>query len=250
MKHYKIIACKIMQRELAHVLSSCPNALDITFLRQDFHDTPKLLTKALQEEIDKVEAGCCPHTNREQAYSLDAILLGYGLCSNALVGIKSRRLPIVIPRAHDCTTLFMGSKEKYDSYFNEVKGTFFYTQGWLELGAAPESSNLERKRIEYMDKFQDEDTVDYLMEMEEEMLKNYNSITYITWPGMENGWGLAQAEHITKEKNWNLHQYAGETTLLSNLVNGNWTAEDFLVLNPGEELVPSYDASVIKKSGT
>lgn len=247
MNHYKVIACKIMQRELAYVLASCPNALDITFLRQDLHDTPRLLTKALQEEIDKIENGSCQHTNRERAFGFDAILLGYGLCSNALVGLKSRRLPIVIPRAHDCTTLFMGSKEKYETYFNEVKGTFFYTLGWLELGAAPEESNLERKRIEYMDKFQDEDTVDYLMEIEAEMLKNYNSITYITWPGIEKGWGLEKAKQVTGEKGWELHQYAGEAALLSNFVNGSWPEEDFLILKPGEELIPSYDASVILK---
>lgn len=247
MKHYKVIACKIMQRELAHVLASCPNALDFTFLRQDLHDTPRLLTKALQEEIDRVESGCCPYTNREHTFEINAVLLGYGLCSNALAGIKSSRLPLVIPRAHDCTALFMGSKEKYQSYFDEVPGTFFYTSGWLELGAAPEASSLERKRIEYMDKFQDEDTVDYLMEMEEEMLKNYNSITYITWPGIENGWGIKQAERITKEKKWSLHQYSGDDSLLLNFVNGNWTDEDFLVLNPGEELLPSYDDSVIRR---
>lgn len=247
MKHYKVIACKIMQRELAHVLAACPNALDITFLKQDLHDTPKLLTKALQEEIDRVESGCCPYTNKEHMFEFDAILLGYGLCSNALVGLKSRRLPLVIPRAHDCTTLFMGSKEKYQTYFHEVKGTYFYTLGWLELGAAPEEASLERKRIEYMDKFQDEDTVDYLMEMEEEMLKHYNSITYITWPGIESGLGLEQARRITVQKKWNLHQYDGDDSLLSNFVNGHWPEEDFLILNPGEELMPSYEDSVIRK---
>lgn len=245
MKHFKLIACKIMQRELAHVLTGCPNALDISFIRQDLHDTPRILTKTLQEEIDRVETGLDSHTNKERNFNFDAILLGYGLCSNALVGLKSSRLPIVIPRAHDCTTLFMGSKEKYQDYFEEVQGTFFYTLGWLELGAAPESSNLERKRIEYMDKFEDEDTVDYLMEMEEEMLKNYNSITYITWPGIESGWGLAQAKKVVEEKKWSLHTYQGEDSLLTNFVNGNWNPDDFLILEPGQEIVPSYDEDII-----
>lgn len=248
MKHYKVIACKIMQRELACVLGSCPNALDISFLRQDLHDTPRLLTQALQEEIDKVESRTDVHTNRERTYDFDAILLGYGLCSNALVGLKSRRLPLVIPKAHDCTTLFMGSKEDYADYFQKVKGTFFYTLGWIECGAAPEDANLERKRLEYMDKFEgDEETVDYLMEMEIEMLKHYQSITYITWPGIESAWGLEQARRITGEKNWELKLYEGRPTLLSRLVNGPWPSEDFLVLQPGEELLPSYDERVICK---
>jgi hypothetical protein len=248
MHHYKVIACKILQRQLAYVLPSCPNALDITFLRQDLHDTPRLLTKALQEEIDAIESGCCQHTNRERTYPLEAILLGYGLCSNALVGLKSRRLPLVIPRAHDCTTLFMGSKERYSAYFHETKGSFFYTRSWLELGAAPEASGLERKRIEYMDKFQDEDTVDYLMEMEEAMLKQYQSITYISWPGMEDGWGLQEAARIARERSWQLHTYPGSPSLLSAFVNGSWKEEDFLLLQPGERLTPSYDDSILTKA--
>ncbi len=248
MKHYKIIACKIMQRELALALSQCPNALDISFLRQDLHDTPRLLNQALQAEIDRVETNTDDHTNRENNYDLDAILLVYGLCSNALVGLKSRRLPLVIPKAHDCTTLFMGSKERYAEYFQTVKGTFFYTSGWLELGAAPEDDYLERKRLEYMDKYEgDEDTVDYLMEMEQEMLKNYQSITYIKWPGIASAWGIEQAQRITEKKNWELKIYEGEPNLLTNMVNGCWAEEDFLVLQPGEELLPSYDEQVIRK---
>ena len=80
MRYFKILACKIFQRELAQVLLTCPNALDITFMRQDLH------------------------TNENRFGDIEAILLGYGLCSNALAGIKSSRLPLVIPRAHDCIT--------------------------------------------------------------------------------------------------------------------------------------------------
>lgn len=110
MRYFKILACKIFQRELAQVLLTCPNALDITFMRQDLH------------------------TNENRFGDIEAILLGYGLCSNALAGIKSSRLPLVIPRAHDCITHFMGSKEAYADYFEKVKGTFFYNQSWLDLG--------------------------------------------------------------------------------------------------------------------
>ena len=134
MKHFKVLACKIFQRELAQVIPACPNALDITVMRQDLHNYPRLLQKALQDEIDLIESGEDLHTNQRSFEKIDAILLGYGLCSNALVGIHSRRFPLVIPRAHDCVTHFMGSKELYADYFEKVKGTYFYTQGWLDLG--------------------------------------------------------------------------------------------------------------------
>ena len=116
MRYFKVLACKIFQRELAQVIPACPNALDVTFMRQDLHVSPALLREALQKEIDLIESGDDPHTDKRCHEKAEAILLGYGLCSNALVGIKSSRLPLVIPRAHDCITHFMGSKERYAEY--------------------------------------------------------------------------------------------------------------------------------------
>lgn len=247
MRYFKVLACKIFQRELAQVMVSCPNALDVTFMRQELHMTPAKLRDALQKEIDLIESGQDLHTNEGRFGEMEAILLGYGLCSNALTGIKSSRLPLVIPRAHDCITMFMGSKERYAEYFEKVKGTYFYSQGWLDLGVDIGHSDIERKRNEYMEKFDgDEDTVEYLLEMDKEMLKNYHYLTYITWPGMNNERGVAMAEEIAKNAGMELLPYDGSNRLLADFVNGNWNEEDFLILQPGEELQPSYDRLVIK----
>ena len=143
MRHFKVLACKIFQRELAHLVSACPNVLDITYMQQDLHSTPKLLREALQREIDLVESGDDPHTNKVCLKNAEAILLGYGLCSNALVGIHSSRLPLVIPRAHDCITHFMGSKEKYADYFEKVKGSSTIPRAgliWVSISDNPTSS--------------------------------------------------------------------------------------------------------------
>ena len=62
----------------------------------------------------------------------------------------------------------MGSKEAYADYFEKVKGTFFYSQGWLDLGLELGQSDLERKRSEYMERFDgDEDTVGYFLEIDD-----------------------------------------------------------------------------------
>ena len=127
MRHFKVLACKIFQRELSQVMLQCPNALDITFMQQDLHMNPNLLRDALQKEIDSIESGTDLHTNRKTLPRTEAILLCYGLCSNALVGLKSSRLPLVIPRAHDCITHFMGSKERYADYVERVRGFFYYS---------------------------------------------------------------------------------------------------------------------------
>ena len=247
MRYFKVLACKIFQRELAQVMLFCPNALDITFMRQDLHMTPSLLRDALQKEIDLIESGNDLHTNRNRFGDIEAILLGYGLCSNALAGIKSSRLPLVIPRAHDCITHFMGSKEAYANYFQKVKGTYFYNQSWLDLGLELGAFDLERKRNEYMEKFDgDQDTVEYLLEVDKEMLKNYHYITYITWPGMANERGITKVNAIAVKAGMELLQYEGSNRLMADLVNGNWSEDDFLILQPGQTLQPSYDSTIIK----
>ncbi len=249
MRHFKILACKIFQRELAEVIPLCPNALDITFMQQELHSCPNKLREALQKEIDLIESGDDLHTNKRCAEQADAILLGYGLCSNALVGIRSKRLPLVIPRAHDCVTHFMGSKEQYAEYFEKVKGTFFYTQGWLDLGLEIGQADIERKRSEYMERFDgDEETVEYLLEIDREMLKNYRHITYITWPGMPNESGVARAKELAAEAGLELLQYEGSNRLMADFVNGNWNEEDFLILQPGQTIQPSYDERIVKSA--
>ena len=62
----------------------------------------------------------------------DAVALAYGLCNNGLVGLVARQLPVVIPRAHDCITLFIGDRQRYEEYFHANPGTYYYTSGWLE----------------------------------------------------------------------------------------------------------------------
>ena len=251
MSYYKILACKIFQRELAQVIPSCPNVLDITFMQQDLHNSPNLLRAALQREIDLIESGEDLHTNKRAFEKTDAILLGYGLCSNALAGITSHRFPLVIPRAHDCITHFMGSKERYAEYFEQVKGTFFYTQGWLDLGLDIGQADIERKRSEYMERFDDdEDTVEYLLEMDKEMLRNYRYITYITWPGLSNESGTAAARNLADAAGLELLQYEGTNRLMADFVNGNWNEEDFLILQPGQTLQLSYDSRIIKAETT
>ena len=117
----KLIACEIAVRELYFTAARSPNLIDLEFLTQGHHDTPALGQKEIQKRIDAVAAG-----------KYDAILLSYGLCSNILVGLTSSHTRLVIPRAHDCITLFLGSKERYQQSFTNQPGTYYFTSGWLE----------------------------------------------------------------------------------------------------------------------
>jgi hypothetical protein len=90
-------------------------------MKQDYHDIGyKKMREKLQAEID--------HINPE---NYGVIFLCYGLCSNGTQGLQGA-IPPIIPRAHDCITLFMGSEEAYKEYFFANHGTFFLSSGWLE----------------------------------------------------------------------------------------------------------------------
>ena len=53
----KLIACKVLTREISALSAVCPHYIDVTFLRQGFHNDPALLQKTLQAKIDRIDRG-------------------------------------------------------------------------------------------------------------------------------------------------------------------------------------------------
>ena len=125
----KIIACEIAFREICHIAAQSKHLLDLEFLTQGHHENPAAGRADIQQRIDAMPAG-----------KYEAILLGYGLCSSILTGLTTAHTPLVIPRAHDCITFFLGSKERYQKMFASRPGTYYYTSGWLECPSFPVTS--------------------------------------------------------------------------------------------------------------
>ena len=85
----KLISCEIFFREMEFLLERSPHAIDVEFLQKGLHDIPtEEMLKRIQAQVDAAS---------EQDY--DAVLLGYGLCNNGLVGLTARNIPLVLPRA-------------------------------------------------------------------------------------------------------------------------------------------------------
>lgn len=118
-----VLACAVMEKEIRQ----CQNGrVEFKFFDYGLHRTPENMSKAIQVEIDRVN---------EEEY--DGIILGYGLCSNGIVGVHSHRHRLIVPRAHDCITLFLGSPESYKSQSVKHPGTYYLTPGWIEKGETP-----------------------------------------------------------------------------------------------------------------
>jgi hypothetical protein len=111
-----IVACETLKPEISLVMRSRGCAYPIAWVESGKHVWPDKLHVAVQETIDKIPR------------SYTTILLVFGFCGNAMVGIKANGRRLVLPRAADCIPLFLGSQKKRDEYGVD---TYFFTEGYL-----------------------------------------------------------------------------------------------------------------------
>lgn len=246
MKRFKMLACKVLTREIGYLSAQCENMLDITWLRQGYHNEPDVLRKILQENIDRIDAGDDPYTCSEQVGDFDAILLGYGLCSNGICGVSSKKYPIVVPKAHDCITLFLGSKERYKTEFDKLSGgIYWYTPGWIENSLMPSPERYKLLYDHYAEEY-GEENAEYLVEMESGWLREYRAAAYVELDNIVYPDYRAYSKACADYLSWKFLDYVGDSSLLKNFLDGNWSEDDFLIIPPGHTAEQSYDENIIK----
>ena len=212
-----------MQREAYLCAARSKNTVDIVLMPQGLHDEPDKLRNEVQKALN--------NTIDIQQRPYDASLLGYGLCSNGIVGL-SAKIPIVVPRGHDCVTLLLGSKDKYQEYFDSHRGVYWYSAGWIESGKQPGKERYEKTLKEYQEKY-GQDNAQYLMEMEQGWIKQYNWATYIDWDFANSNEYRDYTKRCAEFLNWNYDEIKGEPALMQKLVDGPWDESEFLVVEPG-----------------
>lgn len=238
-----VLACEILYRELCLAVSRSPNTVDVVFLPKGLHDIgPEKMSRRIAEAIQSVDV------TRYQA-----ICLGYALCNNGIVGLAAPAIPLVVPRAHDCITLFLGSHSQYLAYFNANPGAYFQTPGWIERGEDLSQHGPDSivRKMGLLDSFEDwvakygEENARYLWEQLGNLARNYGKITYIrTQTGSDS-----QFEEIARQKasqrNWQFDVLEGDLRLIQDLVDGRWNEAEFLVVPPGGRIAPSFDDRII-----
>lgn len=242
----KIIACDVLNREISYLASQSRHYVDVTFLSQGLHDTPDKLRKMVQAEIDRANKGF-PYNYYNTCPAYDYIILGYGLCSNGTAGVVSRNIPMVIPRAHDCITLLMGSKDKYKSSFEEYPGTYWFSSGWIERGWQPGAVKYSALLKEYTEKY-GEENAEYLMEMEQSWMKEYHNAGFISWECFGNNQFYREFTKKSAEFfGWDFIEVRGDSSLLKNIINGRFNSHEVLVVPPNTAVKPSYDDGIIEQ---
>lgn len=237
---YMTIGCAVLARECYYCAALSDNIIDLKLIEQGLHDVgEEKMSSSLQQEIDAID---------QDKY--DAILLAYGLCNHGIRNLHAR-IPLVVPRAHDCITLLMGSKQDYKTYFDENPGCFFRSTGWVERAhdnlSNPESTTRQMglgTYEEYVEQY-GEENARYLMETLGDHLRNYSKLTYIHTEPLQNQAYLDEAQNFAQEKTWQFSEVQGSTRLIQTLMSGSWDPSEFLVVQPGQTIQTSYDDDIV-----
>jgi hypothetical protein len=241
-----LITCDMLLRPMEHLLASSPHDIVVSDLSAALHAEPVPLRERIQAEIDRVEA---------DDPAADAVLLGYGLCGGATAGLVARSRPLVLPRAHDCATILLGSRERYRREHEAVPGTYWFTQdnvergtalvGW-QLGDAGRSDGIEATRASFVEQY-GEDNADYLMATLGEWRSRYERGAFVETGLAPDGAAREEARGASEERGWRFETLSADLGLLERLLAGEWDA-DFLVVEPGQAVAMSYDDEVVESS--
>jgi hypothetical protein len=212
----------------------------VELLRFGLHSEPDQLRALLQTRIEAAADG------------YDAIVLAYGLCGKATAGLSAAGIPLVIPRAHDCITLFLGSRARYAEQFENKPGTYWYVQDYIERGegsattlsiGAGMENDIQGTYEAYVQKY-GEDNAAYLMEVMGAWQQHYQRAAFIDMGVGDGAAVAAKAQAEAARRGWAFERLAGDLTLIRRLLWGEWE-DDFLVVQPGQTIAMSYDEGVM-----
>jgi hypothetical protein len=244
--HLKLLCCNVFQREACHCLVRTPHVVDVDFIQLGEHERPDVLRASLQAQIDRASLAEPPY---------DAILLLFGLCGNATVGLRAGRVPLVMPRAHDCATVLLGSRAAFRQHFADNPSQPFGSIGYFERGndymlKRPGDGSVEKDAtyLEYVKQYGEENARYIWDEMHPPHMDR--RAVFIAIPETA-GLGLGSIEKFRAQAEAAGQEYVqltGDLRLVEALIAGRWQTDDFLVVPPGRRIVGVYDWDTVAQA--
>ncbi len=230
-----VVACAVFEAEVRAFATGLSHLVSLTFLPQSLHNEPATLNVALRQTVAAIEADT----------QAEVIVLVYGVCSRGIERIPLRRCRMIVPRAHDCITLLLGSKERYRHYQKTNPAIYWYSPGWNARDAVPGPRRHQRLQAEYTAKF-DEDEAAYLLAMEKELHAPYTTAAYVDLGIGDAATNIAYTQQCACWMGWDFERVSGDPRLLLDLLSGAWDDERFLSVQPRQWIQLSLDDRVIE----
>lgn len=242
---YKLISCNVFQREICAAISRSRAVVDLEFLELGLHARSGDLRLRLQERVDAADAASASAAS-SGSEPYDAILLGYGLCGNGLVGLSARSLPLVLARAHDCCTILLGSRASFLERFGSDLSHSWSSSGYVDRGQTyfratelGQELGFDRSYEQMVEEY-GEDNARYLWEtLHPERVEK--ELYFIE---TEESAGLGYADEMrarAAEEGKDFVLLRGDSRLIRGLLSGEWPVEEYLVVPPGARIAGLYD---------
>jgi len=238
---WALLACDVFAEELEDFLKIHPHP---PVHRETFdvglHMVPDDMRQNLQARIFHIE----------ETYRPDVILLLFGLCGNAAVGLHAHCAKLVIPRTHECIAMFLGSTEQYLQLKKEKPCLYFCSPGWNKSELLPGQALYDKERKKYEQRYPDDpDMVDELMEAFLEQYKSYNGYLYADFGSQRTVGHMESSRQKAKEMNWTFETMRGNPAYFAAALSGQWDEKRFLTLTPNEKIAPCWSGNILKKEG-
>lgn len=245
----KLIACNVFLREASLCIARSPHVIDVEYVELGEHAQPDTLRASLQKRIDAADRASRPY---------DAVLLLYGLCGNSAIGLSARQTRLVMPRAHDCCTLLLGSREAFKEHFGDNPSTPFSCAGYFERGdyylRVEDGENkviIGDAYAEYVRQYGEENAKYIWESMHPELHSDAPAkAVFIDLPETA---ALGYCEKFRVQAEADGKQFVrleGNLRLIASLVNGDWSPAEFLLLEPGQRIAGVYDWTEVIKAVT
>lgn len=207
-----VLSCRTLELELSEAMRRAECQYPVIWLEAGLHNVPARLHAALEQAL--AQCACYSH-----------VLVAMGFCGNALIGLNTRHLQLVVPRVDDCISLLLGSMQRRLSLNSE--GLYYFTEGWLK-GERTLLAEYRHAAEKYGEK--------RAQRVLSAMLHNYRKAAAIETGCGADAWTKQQTKAAACELGLSYCELHGTLDYLLDLLTGNWPAERFLCFPPQTQI--------------
>lgn len=200
-----ILACSSLEKEISLAIERTGTKYPLYVLKENDHDIPHRLRRNIQQ-----------HLNTLNDYN--RILMAFGTCGGAMVGLQTGDFELVIPRVDDCLSLLMGSMARRQQVLEGGFGIFL-TESWLRHS---KSMSAELARIQRIY------TPERARQVIQAMYGKFDSLNVIDTGAYDVEAILPETRALAEHLDLIHRIQTGTTAYLEALITGPWPPEHFI----------------------